>query len=72
MSDCPCRYCTKETGRSDICHGICEKYKTWKKNHDERAAQEKIRRNALWSSRTGRWYSKGGHWRNPNLVKEEK
>lgn len=73
MSDCPCRYCTTETGRSDICHGICKRYKTWKKKHDEQVARERQQRQALWTPRTGQWYKQpDGHWRNKKSVKRRK
>lgn len=34
MIDC-CRECTKETGRSEYCHGSCERYLTARKKHIE-------------------------------------
>ena len=73
MEECPCRYCTKDTGRSDICHGVCERYKTWKKNHDAQVAAERQQRQIDWSARTGHWYqSRSGHWKNKNLVRRRK
>ena len=33
---CPCRGCTTDTGRSQTCHSICEKYREWKSKMDER------------------------------------
>ena len=33
--DCPCRFCTKETGRSPTCHSTCtDRYIPWKNKHD--------------------------------------
>ena len=26
----PCRYCTEEQGRSETCHGSCNRHKRWK------------------------------------------
>lgn len=41
--DNPCRYCTPEMGRNEDCHGICERYKTWRDDQmsrrDERQQQ---------------------------------
>ena len=27
--ECPCRYCTTETGRSPTCHSTCKDYLKW-------------------------------------------
>ena len=68
MSDCPCNGCTFETGRSYDCHGSCKRYKDWRKVHEKRAADDKIRRGLLHTSRTGQWVQKpNGYWKNTNM-----
>ena len=73
MEECPCRYCTVDTGRSSTCHGTCEKYIKWKKRHTEQVALERRQRHIKWSVRTGHWYkTPDGHWRNRNAVRRRK
>lgn len=41
--ECPCRYCTKDTGRYPGCHDHCEKpeYQDWRKQERERKERER-------------------------------
>lgn len=63
MSECPCRYCTYETGRSSTCHGTCERYLKWDKEHKDEVAQAKRKklcstdftRSVMSSSKYNRW-----------------
>ena len=44
IRECPCRYCTKDTGRYPGCHDHCEKpdYTAWRKQQAEiKAARNK-------------------------------
>lgn len=73
IEECPCRFCTPDTGRSGDCHGRChDRYIPWKKRHDERVALERQQRNLRRSNLTGQWYRQNGYWRNKNLIKERK
>lgn len=73
MEECPCRYCTVDDGRDPECHGRCSRYKTWKANHDKKVREDRIKRQAQWSNRTGKWYkTPEGHWRNNKLTRGRK
>lgn len=34
LKECPCRYCTQDTGRCVGCHATCTKYIEWRKLKD--------------------------------------
>lgn len=69
-SENPCRFCTKETGRSQHCHSTCEHHKEWlvenelkrkfEKNESNRrqaiitSAFERMNRTALKRKQEGR------------------
>lgn len=43
-NNCPCKGCTKETGRSAGCHAVCERYIPWKENHDKKLEEKSRKR----------------------------
>lgn len=44
MNDsCPCKGCNDRTPYPN-CHSTCEKYKDWKKDHEERKADDRRRK----------------------------
>lgn len=73
MSECPCKGCTPETGRSPTCHPNCKKYLDWKKEHDEQVEKERLERQLGYSRRAPRWYqARDGYWRNDALERRRK
>lgn len=48
MIECPCKYCTKETGRYPGCHDHCEKeaYIIWKEQQKALKRRQKLESSA--------------------------
>lgn len=73
MSECPCKGCTTETGRSQDCHPKCKKYLDWKAEHDKEVAQRRFENQISHSRRAPRWYqTRDGYWRNDLPYKRRK
>ena len=73
MDECPCRYCTADTGRSDVCHSTCPKYLGWKKRNAARKQKQRLERAADYHSpHEGNWARKDHHWYNHKLSRGRK